>query len=198
MNIAWTPSVEVETASGTREVSLNTRHLSNRTVFLTGEIGQDTANSFLSQMLYLQEKDEPVTIYINSPGGEISAGLMIYDIIQQSPLDITLICAGLAASMAAVLLAGGRKGKRFILPHSEVMIHEPLLSRGVGGSASSIKNISDSILATRELMNSILAQHTGKTRKEIDKATAFDHFMNAEEAVKFGICDAVYTGKKEA
>ncbi|MCR5595755.1 MAG: ATP-dependent Clp protease proteolytic subunit [Lachnospiraceae bacterium] len=188
----WIPSIEVESAHGTREVSLTTRHLMNRNLFLTGSIDSEMADNFLSQLLYLeQDPTKPVTIYINSPGGEVNAGLMIYDVIQGSKLDITMVCTGLAASMAAILLAGGRKGKRLILKHSKVMIHEPLISNGVGGSATSIKNISDSILETRETVNGILAGHTGKSVDEINEATAFDNFMNAQEAIDFGICDAI-------
>ncbi|MBR2045010.1 MAG: ATP-dependent Clp protease proteolytic subunit [Agathobacter sp.] len=188
------PTIEVESAHGVREVSLDTRHLMKRRIFLNGEINEETANDFLSQMLYLeQESNDPVTIYINSPGGSVNAGLVIYDCIQASELEINMVCAGTAASMAAIIFAGGQKERRFILPHSKVMIHEPLLAGGVGGSATSIKNISDSILETREIVNGILAKHTGKTVKEINKATSFDNYMNAEEAIKFGLCDKVTT-----
>lgn len=188
------PSIEVESAHGVREVSLDTRHLMNRRIFLNGEINEDTANDFLSQMLYLEEdSSDPITIYINSPGGSVNAGLVIYDCIQASEVEINMICAGNAASMAAIILAGGQQGHRYILPHSKVMIHEPLLAGGVGGSATSIKNISDSILETREIVNKILAKHTGKTLKEINKATSFDNYMNAEEAIKFGLCDQITT-----
>ena len=188
------PTIEVESAHGVREVSLDTRHLMKRRIFLNGEINEETANDFLSQMLYLeQESKAPVTIYINSPGGSVNAGLVIYDCIQASELEINMVCAGTAASMAAIIFAGGQKERRFILPHSKVMIHEPLLAGGVGGSATSIKNISDSILETREIVNGILAKHTGKTVKEINKATSFDNYMNAEEAIKFGLCDKVTT-----
>ena len=192
----WYPSIEVESAHGIREVALLTRHLMNRTLFLNGKINSETADAFLSQMLFLEEEDpeKPVTIFINSPGGEVNAGLMIYDIIQNSNLTINMVCTGLAASMAAVILAGGQKGCRFIMKHSKVMIHEPLIPDGVGGSASSIKNLSDSIMDTRKILNEILAEHTGKNRKEIDKATAFDNYMNAEEAIKFGICDRIIAG----
>ena len=192
--MSWIPSVEVESARGTREVSLTTRHLMNRIIFLTGSIDREMADNFLSQFIYLEEEsDEPVTIYINSPGGEVSAGLMIYDTIQGSRLPINMVCTGMAASMAAILLAGGQKGRRYILKHGKVMIHEPLLSSGVGGSATSIKNISDSILETREIVNGILAEHTGKSMEEINEATHFDNYMNAEEAIEFGICDRITT-----
>ena len=187
----WTPTVEVESAHGTREVSLTTRHLMNRTIFLNGSIDSDMANDFLSELLYLEESDEPVTLYIDSPGGEVNAGLMIYDAIQGSGLTINMVCTGMAASMAAIIFAGGQKGRRYILPHSKVMIHEPLISNGVGGSATSIKNISDSILETRSILNGILSKHTGKTTKEINKATSFDNTMNAEDAIKFGLCDSI-------
>ena len=188
----WIPAIEVESAHGVREVALATKHFMNRNVFLQGEIDMEMADRFLSQMLYLEnEAHDPVTIYIDSYGGEVNSGLMIYDIMQASSLDITVICTGVAASMAAILMAGGRKGKRFILPHSKVMIHEPLISSGVGGSATSIKNISESILETRDIVNGILAKHTGKSLEEINNATSYDNYMNAEEAVKFGICDGI-------
>ena len=192
MSILWTPAVEVESVNGTREISLYTRHLMNRNLFLTGEINADMANSFVAQLLYLEETpDEPVNIYINSPGGAINAGLMIYDAIQGSRLEINMICTGLAASMAAVLLAGGQHGSRYILRHSKVMIHEPLLANGVGGSATSIRKISESIIETREMINEILAKHTGKTVEEINEATSFDNYMRAEEAIAFGLCDRI-------
>ncbi len=187
----WIPAIEVESAQGTREVCLTTRHLMNRVIFLNGSIDSDMANVFLSELLYLEETNEPITIYINSPGGEVNAGLLIYDAIQGSHLTINIVCTGMAASMAAIILAGGQKGRRYILPHSKVMIHEPLISNGVGGSATSIKNISDSILETRVILNGILARHTGKPTEEIDDATSFDNIMNAGEAIEFGLCDSI-------
>lgn len=186
------PLIEVESAHGTREIFLATRHLSNRKVFLTGEINESLANNFFSQIMYLEEEgSDPISIYINSPGGEVGSGLLIYDAIQACKLSVNMICTGMAASMAAIILAGGQKGRRYILKHSKVMIHEPLISGGVGGSATSIKNISDSILETRSIVNSILAKHTGKTVEEINSATRFDNYMNADEAIAFGICDQV-------
>ena len=188
----WEPCIEVESAHGVREISLSTAHLMNRIMFLKGEISSAVADNFLSQFLFLSEDpDKPVTIYINSPGGEVNAGLMIYDAINGSKLKITMICAGMAASIAAILLAGGQKGRRLILPHSKVMIHEPLISNGFGGSATSIKNISESILATKEITNALLAEHTGKSLEEINEATGYDHYMNAQEAIEFGICDRI-------
>ena len=172
------PMIEVESSHGTREIALNTHHLMNGIIFINGSIDRETANDFISQLLYLEENfDKPVNIYINSPGGEVNAGLAIYDAIQGSNLTINMICTGMAASMAAILLAGGQKGRRYILKHSKVMIHEPLLSDGVGGSATSIKNISESILATKDIVNGILAKHTGKNIDEINEATRFDNYM---------------------
>lgn len=192
MSHMWIPSVEVESSMGVREVSLETRHLTNRTIFINEEITGDTANRFLSEFLYLsQDSEQPVIIYLNSPGGEVNAGLMIYDLIQGSPMEITMVCTGMCASMAACILAGGQIGRRYILPHSRTMIHEPLIAGGVGGSATSIHNIATSILETRDTINKLLAKHTGKSLEVINEATAYDHFMNAADSVTFGICDAV-------
>ncbi len=190
---SWTPAVEEESCNGTREVSLRTKHFSNGRLFLTGEVTDDMANDFVSELLYLTEKGKQVDIYINSPGGSVNAGLVIYDVIQacNKKIEINLYCIGMAASMGAVILAGGLKGHRFILPHSKVMIHEPLISGGMGGSATSIKKTADSILETKAITNGILAKHTGKTMEEIDEATSFDNFMNAEEAVEFGLVDEI-------
>lgn len=189
----WTPAVEVESSHGTREVSLKTKHFTNRRLFLTGDVTEDMANDFVSQMMYLAETGEPVDIYINSPGGSVNAGLVIYDVIQacEKKMEINMYCIGMAASMGAVILAGGQKGRRFILPHSKVMIHEPLIAGGMGGSATSIKKTADSILETKAITNGILAEHTGKTIEEIDEATSYDNFMNAKEAIEFGICDEI-------
>ena len=189
----WTPAVEVESANGIREVSLRTKHFSNGKVFLTGEVTEEMANDFVSELLYLTDKGESIDIYINSPGGSVSAGLVIYDVIQacSEKIEINLYCIGMAASMGAVILAGGKKGHRFILPHSKVMIHEPLISGGMGGSATTIKKTAESILETKAITNGILAKHTGKTVEEIDEATAYDNFMNAQEAIEFGLCDEI-------
>lgn len=188
----WEPCVEVESLHGTKEVSLVTRNLKDRRIFLKGEINSEAANRFLLQFMYLEEEaNEPIVIFINSPGGEVDAGLMIYDLIRGSRNEVITVCMGMAASMAATIFAGGRKGRRYILKHSRVMIHEPLIANGVGGSASSIRNISESIMNTRDILNGILAEHTGKTPEEINQATEFDNFMNAEEAVEFGICDKI-------
>ena len=189
----WTPMVEEESCNGIREISLRTRHFTNGKVFIMGEITEDTANNFVMQMLYHADKGNPVDIYINSPGGSVNAGLVIYDLIQslKGKLAMNIYCIGMAASMAAVILAGGPKGSRYILPHSKCMIHEPLIAGGMGGSATSIKKTAESILETKAITNGILAEHTGRTVEEIDEATAFDNYMNAEEAVNFGLCDEI-------
>ncbi len=191
MSSIWIPSIEVESAHGIRQVSLTTHHLMSRYVFINGDINDDMANDFLSQLLFLEQSPEPITIYINSHGGEVNAGLMIYDAIQGCKLDINMVCTGKAGSMAAIILAGGQKGRRYIMKHGEVMIHEPLIASGVGGSATSIKKISESILETREIVNRILAKHTGKSMRDINKATGYDNYMKAEEAIAFGICDSI-------
>lgn len=191
MSINWIPAFTEESHSGTKEVTLLSQLLTDRNVFIQGEINAETANNFLIQIMYLKKSNEPVNIFINSGGGEVNAGMFIYDLIQSLEMEVNIYCTGMAASMAAVILAGGQDGHRYILPHSKTMIHEPLLSQGVGGSASSIKNISDSILQTMKLLNGVLSKHTGRTMKELEKATSFDHYMDAEESVAFGICDKV-------
>ena len=186
------PTIVKQSYQGAREVRVAAELLSKRNIMINDEINTESANTFMTQLMYLtSENNDEINVYINSGGGQINAGLMIYDLIQSSSAPINIYCAGMAASMAAILLAGGEKGRRFILPHSKVMIHEPLIADGVGGSATSIKNISDSIMETKRMVNEILAKHTGKTEKEIEEATAYDHYMSAEEAVEFGICDEI-------
>ena len=187
------PSVVVEDAEGFHTVSLLTHHMKHRKLFLRGEITSEMADNFITELLYLTQENAPIDIYINSPGGSVNAGLMIYDAIRslEGKMEINMYCTGLAASMGAVILAGSQKGRRFIMPHSKVMIHEPLISGGMGGSATSIKKTAESILETKAITNGILAEHTGKTVEEIDDATSFDNFMNASEAIEFGICDEI-------
>lgn len=192
MSNVWFPSIEVESAHGVREVGLETHLLMQRKIFITGEINSNLANHFVAELMYLEsESDEPITVYINSYGGEVNAGLLIYDAIQGASVPINMVCAGMAASMAAVIFASGEKGRRGILPHSKVMIHEPLLANGVGGSATSISHISESILETRDLLSSILSKHTNKPVKVINKAISFDNYMDANKAIEFGLCDFI-------
>lgn len=185
------PNIQKESSSGIVEYSLLSEHFLNRTITIFGEITNDTLNSFTLQLLHLQEEDSPINIIINSNGGEVNAGLGIYDLIQGCQCEINAYCIGMAASMAAIIFTGCPKGHRYILKHSQVMIHEPLISGGFGGSASSIKNTSDNILKTKELLNKIISKHTGKTLKEINKATNHDNFFTAEEAINFGLCDGI-------
>ena len=189
----WIPAYIEETSSGIAEIDLRTRHFSDRKIFLTGEVNDRMANDFVSQILFLSKENEPVDIFLNSPGGSVNAGLVIYDLMQSCKFPMNIYCTGMAYSMGAVLLAGGQKGRRFILPHSKVMIHEPLILGGTGGSATSVKRTAEDILEVKALINGLLSQHTGKSKKEIDKATAFDNFMNAEEAIDFGIVDEIKT-----
>lgn len=181
----------LESADGYQPVSLESYHLSKGRIIINEPITSATTASFASAMRYLADEKKEVDIYINSPGGEVIQGLLIYDIIQSYKHPINIYCTGIAASMAAVILAGGQKGRRFILPHSKVMIHEPLIPKGFGGSATTIEKAANSILETRELINGILARHTGKDIAEINEATVFDNLMDAEAAVEFGICDEV-------
>lgn len=186
------PCIERETVQGISSISLETNAFSHRKVFLFGEVNEQMLDSLTKQMLYMNaEAEKPIRIYINSPGGSVIYGLAIYDQIQSCPCTINMFRVGMASSMGAIILAGGQRGRRYILPHSKVMIHEPLIDGGVGGSASTIKSTAESILKTKRLINGILAKHTGKTIEEIDKATDHDNFMTAKEAVEFGICDRI-------
>ncbi len=180
-----------EDASGVRETRLSTLLLSRGYIQLYGTITAETLSKIEPTMIYLAEQKLAPKFLINSGGGEVTAGLGIYDMIQAFPYDVDIYCTGTAASMAAVLLAGGKPGHRFILPHSKVMIHEPLIAGGMGGSASTIEKTAKSILSTRDTLNGIIAKHTGKTLKEVNKATETDNWMTAEEAIKFGICDEI-------
>lgn len=186
------PMVEVYSKDGTKEVPIITKLYSDRKIFLQGKVTNDLIMSVMRQIMYLQkENNDPIYLYISSPGGSVDDGLLLYDLIKQSKCPIYTICCGMAASMGAVLLAAGDKGHRYIYPHSKVMIHEPLLSNGVGGSATSIANIAESILETKKIINSLLAKDTGKSIKIINKATSYDNFMQAEDAINFGIVDQI-------
>lgn len=166
----------------------------DRIISIEGAIDDAVANAFLEQMLILnrEDTDAPIIVRINSGGGSVEQGLMMYDVIQGSLAPVKLICTGSAYSMAAILLASGNpKHGRYVLPNSKLMIHEPLIQGGVGGKTSSIKSISDSMLETRKKLNGILAKHTGHTIEEIDEATSYDHYFTADEAVAYGLCDKV-------
>lgn len=187
------PVIEGEGYDGSREISLSARLLKEKKVFLMGEIDSEMAMALTQKLMYLENdpSTDRIKLYINSPGGEIMSGLLIYDVLQAMKKEVDLYCLGTAASMAAVIFAAGKKGHRHILPHSRTMIHEPLITRGFGGSATSIQNLSKSIMDTKQLVNEILAAHVGKTMEEINALTSYDNYMNAEESVAFGICDDI-------
>lgn len=191
-----TPCIPVETVAGTRDVPLSVIHRANGNIFITGEIDQEASENFLLQMLYYEQEcpDRTVNVYINSPGGQVKAGLMIIDILKKTKLSVNLICCSIAYSMAALILAVGKPGRRYAYPSAQIMIHEPLLTGGVGGSATNIREISENIMKTRDTLNAVLAEHTGKSIEEINKATSFDNYMSAEEAIRFGLIDSVLDG----
>ncbi|WP_294823305.1 ATP-dependent Clp protease proteolytic subunit [uncultured Eubacterium sp.] len=166
-------------------------------IFIENEITSESADAIKKQIMYLvcESADKSIYIHINSPGGDINAGLVLYDIIQDYSDRIYLVCTGRACSMAAVLLACGKMGHRFILQNSEAMIHEPLISNQISGNCSSIKATSMRLVDIKEKMNKILANHTGKSLQEIDEATSFDNYLNAQEAVKFGLADRIISFK---
>ena len=182
------------TSSGLNVISLDTVNFDKRIVNIHGEINQASAFEFALSLKHLNSvsETEPITVLINSPGGSIDAGLLMYDAIQTSPAPVRLVVLGAAYSMAAVVFASGKAG-RYILPNSKLMLHEPLLGCPIDGNTSSIKTISDDLLATRDKINTILAKHTGKTKAEIEAVTKHDQYFTAEESVKFGMADKVIT-----
>lgn len=166
------------------------RLLKDRIIFISGEINDSLANSVVGQLLFLDSiSNDDINIYINSPGGSITSGMAIYDTINYIKSDVSTICIGLAASMASILLASGTKGKRYILPNSEVMIHQPL--GGVEGQATEIKIVADRILYLKDKLNRILSEKTGNTIEEIEKDIERDHYLNAEDALNYGIVDKI-------
>ena len=187
----YIPYVIEQTGRGERSYDIYSRLLKDRIIFLGSEIVDDIANSIVAQLLFLESEDpdKDINIYINSPGGSVTAGLAIYDTMQYIKSPVSTICVGLAASMAAVLLAGGAKGKRMALPNAEVMIHQPL--GGARGQASDIEIQAKNILKTKERMNKILASHTGQDLKKIAKDTDRDNYMTADEALKYGLIDKI-------
>ena len=186
------PMVIEQTNRGERSYDIYSRLLEDRIIFLDGEITDQTANLIIAQLIYLEGKDpdKDIMMYINSPGGSVVAGMAIYDTMNYIKCDVETICVGLAASMAAVLLSSGAKGKRFALPNSEVMIHQPL--GGFQGQASDIKIHADHIMKTRKTLNRILSENSGMPMETIEKDTDRDNFMTAEEAKKYGLIDKIF------
>ncbi len=186
------PTVIEQTNRGSTAYDLYSRLLEDRIIFLTGAIDDATANLVVGQLLYLETKDpeKDICLYINSPGGSVTAGMAIFDTMNYIKCDVSTICVGMAASMGAFLLAAGTKGKRICLPNSEVMIHQPL--GGAQGQASDIKIVADHILKTKAKLNKFLAEATGKTLEEIERDTDRDNYMSAEEAKAYGLVDQVF------
>lgn len=194
MNI---PYVIEKTSGIERTYDLYSRLLEDRIIFLTGEINFQTANSVVAQLLYLETKDpkKDIFLYINSPGGTITDGMAIYDTMNYIKCDVSTICVGLAASMGAFILSSGTKGKRYALPNSEIMIHQP--SGGVSGQATEMAIAAEHILKIKTKINSILAKNTNKPLKKIEKDVDRDYFMDAETAKEYGIIDDVYRTRRE-
>jgi ATP-dependent Clp protease, protease subunit len=197
--LALVPIVIEQTSRGERSYDIYSRLLKDRIILLGTPVTDDIANIIIAQMLFLEmenpEKD--ISLYINSPGGSVSAGLAIYDIMQFVKCDVSTVCIGMAASMGAVLLAAGAKGKRYSLPNSRVMIHQPLISGGgLSGPVSDIEIHAKEMIKTKNRLNEILGRHTGKTGEVLAQATDRDNYMSAEEAKSFGLVDEVVSSRK--
>ena len=186
------PYVIKQTSKGDRQYDIFSRLLEERIIFIADEISDDLSSIVMAQMLLLESEDpkKDIMLYINSPGGSISAGMAIYDTMQYIKCDVQTICMGMAASMGAFLLAGGTKGKRFALPNSEILIHQPLM-HGLGGQATEIEIAANQIIRTKKKMNEMLAEFTGKDYDTLVKATDRDNWMTAKEALEFGLIDKV-------
>jgi len=189
------PTVIEKTHMGERAYDIYSRLLKDRIVFLGSAINDAAANTVIAQLLFLESENatKDITLYIHSPGGHVTAGLAIYDTMQLIRPDVSTVCVGMAASMGAILLAGGAKGKRYALPNAEVMIHQPL--GGIEGQATDINIHAQHILKTKDRLNGILAKHTGQPIKTIEKDTDRDNFMSAEEALKYGLIDKIISKK---
>ena len=189
------PTVIETTARGDRAYDIYSRLLKERIIFLSTGINDDVASAVIAQLILLEyeDPDKDITLYISSPGGYVSAGLAIYDTIQHIKPDVATICIGSCASMGAVLLAAGTKGKRFALPNSRIMLHQP--SGSAGGQSSDIQIHAKEIVQTKETLNKILAKHTGKKKKTIEDTIERDFYLSADEAMKFGIIDEVFHPK---
>ena len=190
------PYVVEQTNRGERSYDIFSRLLNDRIIFLGEEVNETTASLVVAQLLFLESEDpgKDIQLYINSPGGVVSSGLAIYDTMQYIKCDVSTICIGMAASMGAFLLAGGAKGKRFALPNAEIMIHQP--SGGAKGQATDIQIVAENILKTKERLNRILAENTGKPIEVVAADTERDNFMSAQEAMEYGLIDAVISSRQ--
>ena len=193
--MSFVPYVIEQTSRGERSYDIYSRLLNDRIIFLGEEVTDVSANLIVAQLLFLESEDpgKDIHMYINSPGGSVSAGLAIYDTMQYIKCDVSTICIGMAASMGAFLLSGGTKGKRMALPNSEIMIHQP--SGGAQGQATEIKIVAEQILKTKRTLNEILAANTGKPLEQIEIDTERDNYMSAEEAKAYGLIDNVITNR---
>lgn len=189
------PMVVQQTDKGERSYDIYSRLLNDRIIFLSGEINDAVANTVVAQLIYLEadNPNKPIYMYINSPGGSVSAGLAIYDTMNYIKCEVSTICIGMAASMAAVLLSSGAKGKRFCLPNSEVMIHQPL--GGMQGQASDIKIQAEHILMLKEKLNRILAENTGNSISQIERDTDRDNYLSAQDALRYGLIDKIFSNR---
>lgn len=189
------PTVIKKTANGERAYDLYSRLMEDRIIMVTGEVNDTMAEIVTAQLLYLASEDpkKDIQMYINSPGGSISAGLAIYDTMNYVSCDVSTICMGTAASMGAFLLSGGAKGKRFALPNAEILIHQPLIGGGVGGQATDIKIITDHLLRTKQKLTQLLADHTGQTFDKVAADTERDNWMTAQQALDYGLIDQIIT-----
>ncbi len=189
---ALVPYIVEQTSRGERSYDIYSRLLEDRIIFLSGEIDDAVANTVVAQLIYLEAKDpqKDISLYINSPGGSVSAGLAIYDTMNYIKCDVSTICIGMAASMGAFLLSSGQRGKRYALPNSEIMIHQPL--GGAQGQASDIKIAAEHILRTKQKLNTILAQNSGRPLSEIERDTDRDNYLSAQQAQEYGLIDKVF------
>ena len=188
------PYVVEQTSRGERSYDIFSRLLNDRIIMLSEDVNDTTASLVVAQLLYLesQDPDKDISLYINSPGGSVSAGFAIYDTMQYIKCDVSTICIGLAASMGAFLLSSGAKGKRFALPNSEIMIHQPLIGGGgLSGQATDIQIRTENLLRTKENLNRILSENTGKSIEDVRRDTDRDNFMTANEAMEYGLIDKV-------
>ena len=190
------PYVIEQTSRGERSYDIYSRLLKDRIIFLGGEINDDVANSVVAQMLFLEmeDPDADIQLYINSPGGVITSGMAIYDTMRYLKCEVSTLCIGMAASMGAFLLSAGAKGKRKALPHAEIMIHQP--SGGARGQATDIEIQAEQILRVKKTMNQLLAEHTGQTVRTIEKDVERDHYMTAEQALKYGLIDEIIAPRR--
>ena len=191
--MSFVPYVVEPTSRGERSYDIFSRLLNDRIIMLCDQVNDATASLVVAQLLYLESQDveKDISLYINSPGGSVTAGMAIYDTMKYIKCDVSTICIGMAASMGAFLLSAGTPGKRFALPNSEIMIHQPLISGGLSGQCTDIKIHSDHLLRTREKMNRLLAEHTGQALEVIERDTERDNYMTAEEAQAYGLIDKV-------